>query len=337
MVLLAVRSDIQSMDETLMKFGKTALDSKAWLIRVSLGVALAVSVLACILLSMPLAYAQDASSLRLRHVELRERLADNQFQRPIYLVSSEESGNLSGDIYALVEHPYALVGPALQGMDRWCEILFLHLNVKSCRASSRETGDTLGLNIGRKFDQPLAKEYLFEFLYNVAVASPDYLQVVLNAAEGPLGTSDYRVVLEVVALDAQRSFLHLSYTYTYSALARVAAQGYLATIGRNKVGFSVVSRKANGEPVYIRSVRGVIERNTMRYYLAVDAYLGALSTPASAQVDKRLNDWFTSIERYPVQLHELERDEYLDMKHKELQRARTLGPVALVGQGQSPH
>jgi hypothetical protein len=34
---------------------------------------------------------------------------------------------------------------------------------------------------------------------------------MLKAAEGSLGTNHYRIALEVVALDAQRSVLHLSY------------------------------------------------------------------------------------------------------------------------------
>lgn len=67
-------------------------------------------------------------------------------------------------------------------------------------------------------------------------------------------------------------------------------------------------------------MRGVIERNTMRYYLAVEAYLGALATPMPAQIEKRLNDWYAGVERYPVQLHELGRDEYLDLKRREILR-----------------
>ena len=55
----------------------------------------------------------------------------------------------------------------------------------------------------------------------------------------------------------------------------------------------------------------------MRYYLAIEAYLGALSLPAAQQLDKRLNDWHSGVERYPVQLHELDRADYLDMKRKE--------------------
>ncbi|MNE86026.1 hypothetical protein D3C80_1830850 [compost metagenome] len=86
------------------------------------------------------------------------------------------------------------------------------------------------------------------------------------------------------------------------------------------MGFSIVAHNAEGQPVHIDGMRGVIERNTMRYYLAIEAYLSALSAPAAERLEKRLNAWHAAVERYPLQLHELERDEYLDMKHKEIQR-----------------
>ncbi len=280
------------------------------------------------LVGMHPAQAQDTASLRARHAALREQLASNAFQRPIYLESKEQSGHLQGDIYALVDQPYAVVGPALNGMGRWCQILVLHPNVKSCRPSRLQAGDTLSLNIGRKFDQPLSETYLFRFRYKVVTAGPDYLQTTLGAEEGPLGTSSYRIALEVVALDAHRSYLHLSYSYAYGTVARVAMQGYLATVGRRKVGFSIVGRGANGQPVYVSSMRGAVERNTMRYYLAIEAYLGALSAPAPARLEKRLSDWYAGSEHYPVQLHELERGEYLAMKRKEVSRQQAKDPAA---------
>lgn len=286
----------------------------------------------CTLVGLPPAHAQDATSLKARHAALRQQLASNQFQRPLYLESSQSSGDIKGDIYALVEQPYAMVAPALQDIGHWCDILILHLNVKSCRVSSPKAGKTLSLHIGRKFDQPLADAYLFEFLYKAVAAMPDYLRMVLNAEEGPLGTSRYRIVLEVVELDVKRSFLHLSYSYAYGMAARVAMQGYLATVGRDKVGFSIARSNANGQPIYIGNMRGMVERNTMRYYLAIEAYLGALSAPPPAQLEKRLNAWYAGIERYPVQLHDLERGEYLDMKRKEILRQQALGLAAAAKQ-----
>lgn len=280
--------------------------------------------LLCMLAYASLAQAQDATSLQAKYTALHQQLSNNQFQRPLYLQSSEGSGELQGDVYAVMAQPYAVVGAALQSIDGWCDILILHINVKSCRASTPKTGATLSVNIGRKFDRPLADAYLFEFLYQVVAEKSNYLQVALSADKGPLSTSDYRILLEVAQLDAEHSFLHLAYSYDYGLMARVAMQSYLATRGRDKVGFSVVGTGANHQPIYIDGLRGVVERNTMRYYLAIEAYLGALSLPPSQQLDKRLNDWQASVENYPLQLHELDADEYLDMKHKEVQRQQAL-------------
>jgi hypothetical protein len=275
-------------------------------------------VLFYLLVGMPVVHAQDtqdAQALKARYLALHEQLANNPYQRPLYIESSETPDRLAGEIYALVEQPFAMVSSALVGIDHWCDILILHLNVKSCRASS-SGGDMLSLNIGRKADQPLGDTYQIDFLYRVVVDTPDYLQIMLDAEQGPLGTSNYRVKLEAVKLDAQRNFLHFSYSYHYGVAARMATQSYLATLGRNKVGFSITGHQANGQPDYVGGIRGIVERNTMRYYLAIEAYLGA---PAPQQLEKRLSDWYAGIERYPLQLHNIERNEYLEMKRKEVQ------------------
>jgi hypothetical protein len=234
--------------------------------------------LLCIAVLDP-AMAQDAAALRARHAALREQLANNQFQRPLYLESVETSSELKGEIYASIEQPFATVRPALQGMDHWCDILILHLNVKYCKGSSAGTADTLTMVLGRKYDQPVEEAHGVTFSYKTGAANPDYLQVLLNADSGPLGTRNYRIMLEAVPLDARRTFLHMSYSYGYGMAARIAMQGYLATTGRGKVGFSVVGKQADGRPVYIGDVRGVVERNTMRYYLAIEAYLSAVNLP----------------------------------------------------------
>ena len=271
------------------------------------------------------ARAQDAASLRAGHEALRGALASNAFQRPLVLESNEREDALQGDIYARIDLPMAVVAPALTGIDHWCEILILHLNVKQCRAGDSKAGDALQLVIGQKHDQPLDQAYRFAFAYRVVASRPDYLQVQLTADAGPLGTRGYRIVLEVAALDARRSFLHLSYSYGIGMMARVAMQGYLATVGRDKVGFSIVGRKPDGGPLYIANTRGVVERNTMRYYLAIEAYLGALSLPPAQRFEKRLADWHTGVERYPLQLHELERGEYLGLKREQLKRQQAPG------------
>lgn len=261
----------------------------------------------------------DAGALRARHAALREALASSAFQRPLVLESQQTGGSLSGDVYAVLAQPFGVVGPALQALANWCDILIVHLNVKGCRSS----GSTLSLAVGRKFDQPVADTYELAFNYRVAASSADYLSVVMSADTGPMGTQDYRIALEAVPLDAGSSFVHMSYSYSYGLAARLAMQAYLATVGHDKIGFSVVERRADGSPVYIGNVRGVVERNTMRYFLAIEAFLGAVRLPPAAQAERRIDDWFAATERYAPQLHELARDDYLAMKRKEIARMRT--------------
>jgi hypothetical protein len=268
------------------------------------------------------AHAQDAGALLARHASLRDQLASNQFQRPLYLESTQNSGDLKGEVYAVVDQPFSVVAPALQGMDHWCDLLILHLNVKSCMTSSKPA-DVLSLFVGRKFDQPLEDAFRVNFSYRLAAATADYLQVQLSADAGPMSTRNYRLALEAVPLDERRSVIHMSYSYAYGVAARMAMQAYLATAGRDKIGFSIVGKDADGKPVFVDNVRGVVERNTMRYFLAIEAYLNAYNTPGPEQVEKRLREWFTATERYAPQLHEMERAEYLDMKRHEVQRQQS--------------
>jgi hypothetical protein len=279
-----------------------------------------------------IAHAGDAdaeadASLRAKYDALQNRLNHNQFQRPLYLDSSETADSVTGDIYARINYPFAAVRAALNNPGGWCDILILHVNTKYCRASSGSQGAVLNLSIGKKYDEPLEKAYRTDFAYRVAFQTANYLLVRLNADAGPFGTRDYRIVLEAIPVDAGSTFIHFSYSYTYGLVGRLALQVYLATIGRNKVGFAVIGRRSDGQPLYIGGIRGLVERNTMRYYLAIEAFLGAVSAPPQERLEKRLREWFAAIERYPRQLHEMEQGEYLDMKRKEYLRQQSDLPL----------
>jgi hypothetical protein len=138
-----------------------------------------------------------------------------------------------------------------------------------------------------------------------------------------LGTRDYLIEFEAVPLADGGTFMHLRYSLAMSLLARMAIKTYLATIGRGKVGFTVVGTVSNGStgqaPRYIGGVRALVERNTMRYYLAMDSFLATLEETPATRLDQRLQHWFSAVEQYP-QLHELDRELYLAMKHDEYRR-----------------
>ncbi len=261
----------------------------------------------------------SAVSLRNKYMELDNQLHNNQFQRAIYLHSTESPHDLKADIYAVLEYPFTSVNMALNNPAHWCDVLILHTNVKYCHLSSNKSDTILAVNIGRKFDQPLEDSYRLAFNYRGVITTADYFAVELNAENGPLSTRDYRIRVEATPVNDGRTFLHITYAYAFGLSGRLGMQGYLATIGRNKVGFTVTGKLANGQPAYIRGVRGVVERNVMRYYLAIDAYLAALDTPPKDQLEKRLQHWYTTTDQYTIQLHEVAREDYLAMKRKEYQ------------------
>ena len=253
---------------------------------------------------------------------LSSELQNNQFKRPLVLKSSESPDALKGEIYAVLDYPFEQVNSAINNPDHWCDALILHLNVKYCRVVKSNVGTVLNLNLGKKYDQPLVETYKAKFNYESITTAANYFSVEMKAADGPLGTKDYRIWVEATPISQKQTFLHFTYAYSFGLTGRLAMKGYLATIGKDKVGFSIEPNQANGEQSYIQGVRGVVERNTMRYYLAIDAYLATLKEAPENQQEKRFQYWFDSTEQFALQLHEVERVEYFEMKRKEAKRQR---------------
>lgn len=254
----------------------------------------------------------SAEALQAKYGAVQSQLTQNVFGRPLVLESAESSGQLSGNIFAVLNHPFSEVSTQLSQPGVWCEVLMLHLNTKGCTVSSKSDIKTVTVFAGRKFDQPLSEAQRIDFVWQPATVGADYLSVGLGADKGPLSTRDYRIELEATPTPDGKTFMHLGYSYGYGTAARIAMQGYLKTIGSDKVGFT-----STGKDAYVGGVLGVVERNTMRYYLAIDAFM---EHPTRAQLQDRLALWFDSTERYARQLHEVERDDYLAMKRNEYKR-----------------
>jgi len=272
--------------------------------------------LLCVALVSGTAQAQDAETLRARHAAWQENLASSPFGRSLHVESSTSGAAQKGEIYAVIEQPYSVVAPALARPEHWCDILVLPFNVKRCDASN-DGGDLLAAFFTRKPRDSVNSAYRVAFRYELATASSDYLQVALQARSGPVGTRNYDIRLEAAPLDSRRTFIHMSYAYTLGSMARLAMDVYLASAGREKFGFSVVDRLPDGRPVYVDGARGVVERNAMRYYLAIGAYLGSLAAPPAERLEVRLRDWYAATSRYPQLREPVGRDEYVEMKRRE--------------------
>ena len=292
----------------------------SWLRYLAGAMLLAASVHAAALPTDPAAGspAAAADALRALHQRVSGKLGRSGFGRPMQLDSQETPGGLQGDIHAVVDHPLSEISAALKQSSQWCELLTLHVNNRRCRVGTTPQGqDMLTLFVVRRYDKPVEQAFQLPFVYRVTSATPEYLAVEMNAASGPLGTSNYRVTLEAVALDERRSFLHFGYSYDHNMMVRMATQAYLATFGRDKVGFTVEGKGADGQPEYIRGMRGLVERNAMRYFLTLDAHL---SSEPGASAERRERLWFAAAEQYPRQLHEAELEAYLAIKREDRQR-----------------
>lgn len=267
--------------------------------------------------------AIGAQALRARHAAMQPQLASNAFGGPLVLESEEASRRIQGDVYAVLEHSFAGVSAALGDPAQWCDILILHLNTKHCRRVEQGGATRMEVHVGKKEEQSVASASLLAFNWRPPTQRPDYLLAGMEAREGPYDTGDYHLMVEAVPIAGGRTFLHMAYALSYGTASHLAMSLYLGTAARDKVGFTLAEPAGNGrEPAHVGGMRGVVERNTMRYYLAIDAYLDSLKAPADRQLEQRLRAWFDATERYPRQLHEVEREAYLRMKRNEVQRQR---------------
>ena len=265
--------------------------------------------------------ANNAKNLAEKYISLSSQLANNPFKRPLVMNSSESSSDLKGEIYGVIDYPFSTVSTALNKPENWCDVLILHVNIKSCKAKAQNGASMVTVYLGKKDPQLLADAYKVDFNYKNTATNTEYFSIELNAKNGPLGTHDYHIAIEATPVKNGKTFLHFTYAYRFGLAGKLGMKGYLATGGKNKVGFSLEPN--SNPPTFIKGTRGVVERNTMRYYLAIDAYLSAINTDADSQLNARLQHWYDATEKYVPQLHEIERSDYIAMKHDEYERQQT--------------
>lgn len=251
-------------------------------------------------------------------------LATTRAELPFEIQSDFANGTAAGAITARLAFNFSEVGTALGMPAAWCEFVTLHLNVKGCVYQGEDTGSGSRRHVivysGHKEFQPLAAAYALDYVFNASERSAPERRVTLTAARGPVGTKDYRIDVLIRAVSNTETELKIAYQYHVSKLARLGFDTYLATIGARKVGFTVTTQDEQGRPVYIDGERGVMERNAMRYYLAIQAYLESRAVPALAQSEWMRARWFDLTEQHPLQLHEIDRAEYLANKRREFQQ-----------------
>ena len=261
--------------------------------------------------------ASSSQALLDRYSALKTKLGKNHFGIPLYLESTEKFSSLQVNMYGIFAYPFERVRDSLQTPDNWCDINLLLINIKAC--TSRQVADQrlLTLYSGRKYYQLPKDAFKLDLSFHVAAAEKGYLNIELAGKNGPLGTRDHRIRFEAAPIDNDRTFIHFRYDYSFGLPARAAMAGYYATIGRNKKGFSVRAIDKRGNPVYVNGPRGSLERTAVRSYFAIQTFMDTLGIPANRRFEQRIRRWYELTERFPRQLHELGKGEYLANKRRE--------------------
>jgi len=251
--------------------------------------------------------------------EIKTTSSKGKYGVPICIESSEEGDVFRGEVYGIIEHPFKTVQDALTEPRNWCDMVSVHYNIKACTWRTSADQYFLTFYSGPKTYQAPEDAYQLDFDFRVMERTSAYLKLLLTADEGPFNTKDYRIEFEAMPAEQGKTIAHFSYSYRTGFSARLAIKIYYQTIGYDKVGFTVIKTDEQGNPVYVRGTRGMIERNAVRYYLAIRAYLDTLPYHDDERFKQRINRWYDLTDRYRRQLFELNKADYLQCKKRERQ------------------
>lgn len=270
----------------------------------------------CILLVTLLAgsAAWGEVALSERYLSLKSGAATTLPGTSISLVSVEQDGMLGAEVTSILPYPFATAATTLANVENWCQFMPLHFNIKACIYETDQQGEMVTLYSGRKTYQTPDSSHKLTYRVVKHEEGDGQFALLLLADSGPAGTRDYRI--EVNALQvSEGTLLHISSSYRPSMTSSLLTHTYLSTLGRDKVGFTRIEQDGVMRPV--QGMRGVIERNVMRYQIAMNTFLTTQSLPATSRHEAALKRWFEENERYPHQLHEMSEKEYLEIKQRE--------------------
>lgn len=256
-------------------------------------------------------------------------LASYQLAKSLTLSSRTSNERLSADIYGVIRQDYQLLQQRMQQPAVWCEFLTLHLNIKACLVEQQKNQTRVIVFAGRKYYQAPENSDRVNYLFKRKATANDMITIELSADSGPMGTSDYLIRLRATGLakrkgEEKSSLIHVHSGYTSSTLSRWGTAAYLSTLGRNKVGFSLKGYDDKKQPIYVGGIKGIIERNAMRYYLALTSLFANFSLPEVERQNKQIEHWFDQTSLYHRQLYEMPKEEYLHIKQREYANQRSM-------------
>ncbi len=265
----------------------------------------------------------ERTSLIDTYLETKKELEKSPLPIPFYLRSAVSSDASQVDIYGTMEFPFFIVENELLLPSNWCDILLLHDFVRACTYRKVNGTWLLAVYYVNRFNDPLENAYQLKFEFQNIAQYPGFFDISLAAPDGPFGTKDHRFKIEAIPVEDGKLFVHLRYSYHYGSLAYFAMKNYFSIFSTGKVGFSIIGTDREGNPVYVDGLRGAIERNVVRYYLAILAYMDTLHVPVEQRFEKRIDDWYDLTARFK-QLFEMQKEEYLTFKRQDQKNQQML-------------
>lgn len=263
-----------------------------------------------------MALANSASSIYLGEKQILQKsqlLQKTTKYFPLLVESKMNDGQVSGSVYALLNYPAHRIKEKLLQRETWCFIVHMHPNIKACLRD--QSGNRIRVYFGSKKSNRTIQSQ--GFVFQSGPQQNHYYGMALTANKGPYQTRQYYIVLEAVTYQKKSTILRLAYGYEYGRQARLMQHLYFSTIARKKEGFSLYKDK-KGRTVPVRGLQAAVERNSMRYFLAVRAFF-----ETDAKNQSAYDYWFDLTSHYP-QLYELSKEQYLSNKDRERRHQSTL-------------
>lgn len=275
--------------------------------------------LACVVMVCA-AQADPGQTMRGNYTDFIAREAATENPLPFLLSSGNDDKNSAARIrYFLKNVSFDTLMDRLGQPAEWCEFIPLHLNIKACTFFQQGNQWYLRFYLGVKEYAAPGDARLLELKFSTA-RKGDVFVVGLYAEHGPLRSSNIRFDLRAIAVeeeDPNGVYLEFDMSST-PGLAEKLAKVYLSTVARSKIGFSIVGETWRSQPRYVHGRRAAIERNLVRYLLAIETYFSTLDLENdNAVYPKRMERWYDATDKYPEQLYELDRSEYLSGKKRE--------------------
>lgn len=264
-------------------------------------------------LSLPSIVLADTRLTELKNIHqlIKNKQIPLLQNQPLTIQSKVSDNKLQAEVFSVKQYAFPKMVEKLSSTEQWCQFITLHLNIKACVYHSIPH-QSLSFFAGRKFYESAKDAYELKYDFKIETVTENYFKLNLSADEGPFGTQDYLIVLELLKV-SNDVVIYMSLSYQSSFSSRLGTRVYLSTMGADKIGFSQI-KNIDGRLEYIQGIEGIIERNVMRYYLALSVYLDA------QEGHKMTERWFDATENFSKQLQEVEREAYLEAKELEYQQ-----------------